>query len=245
MHGSFQLRFCPTAASRTNGSSQGTRPRDHCQSRLAEPWKGSLLARFQFKLLLGHFVKCLMLCLRTNSGEIAGGGRLILGCVSSFLNGFQNVVEFSEDNDGPEPTFLERQTLGEVFRETVGRVTGFSSPRAEHERDCEAEIEQLDALLRKFSRRVTSLLLSFGVAKNWNRSCDMFRETLRLLTRMVDDSLKPVLTSQPETERAAGEKVVFEIEFFCFFCALSCCFQINKNDSKNFFALPLIEKGRG
>jgi hypothetical protein len=169
-------------------------------------WRGS--STDQFKLLLGHFVKCLMLCLRTNSGEIAGGGRLILGCVSSFLNGFQNVVEFSEDDDGPEPTFLERQTLGEVFRETVGRVTGFSSPRAEHERDCEAEIEQLDALLRKFSRCVTSLLLSFGVAKNWNRSCDMFRETLRLLTRMVDDSLKPVLTSQPETERAAGEKVV-------------------------------------
>jgi len=72
---------------------------------------------------------------------------LILGCVSSFLNGFQNVVEFSEDNDGPEPTFLERQTLGEVFRETVGRVTGFSCPRAEYERDCDAEIEQLDALL--------------------------------------------------------------------------------------------------
>ena len=180
-----------------------------------------------------------MLGLRTNSGEIAGGGRLILGCVSSFLNGFQNVVEFSEDDDGPEPTFFERQTLGEVFRETVGLVSAYGAcPPAEYEHNCEAEIEQLDALLRKFSRRVTSLLLSFGVAKNWNRSCDMFRETLRLLTRMVDDSLKPVLTSQPETERAAGEKVVFEIEFFCFFCALSCCFQINKNDSKNFYCAP-------
>jgi hypothetical protein len=137
------------------------------------------------------------------------GGRKILDCVSSFLNGFQNVVEFAEDDDGPEPTFVERQTLGEVFREIVGLVCAFS---AEHEHDfcCgEAEVEQLDTLLRKYSRRVTSLLLSFGVAKNWNRSCDMFRETLRLLTRMVDDRLNPVRTIQPETETAeAGEKVV-------------------------------------
>jgi hypothetical protein len=150
-----------------------------------------------------------MLGLRTNSGEIAGGGRLILDCVSSFLNGFQNVVEFSEDDDGPEPTFFERQTLGEVFRETVGLVSAYGAcPPAEYEHNCEAEIEQLDALLRKFSRRVTSLLLSFGVAKNWNRSCDMFRETLCLLTTMVDDRRKPVRNSQPETETAAGEKVV-------------------------------------
>ncbi len=171
-------------------------------------WRGS--STDQFKLLLGHFVRCLMLCLKTNTGEIAaGGGRKILDCVSSFLNGFQNVVEFAEDDDGPEPTFVERQTLGEVFRETVGLVCAFS---AEHEHDfcCgEAEVEQLDTLLRKYSRRVTSLLLSFGVAKNWNRSCDMFRETLRLLTRMVDDRLNPVRTIQPETETAeAGEKVV-------------------------------------
>jgi hypothetical protein len=168
-------------------------------------WRGS--STDQFKLLLGHFVRCLLLGLRTNYGEIAGGGRLIFERVSSFLNGFQNVVLFSEDEDGPEPTFVERQTLGAVFRETVGLVCAdMDCPLAEHEHDCEAEIEQLDALLRKFSRRITSLLLSFGVAKNWNRSCDMFRETLRLLSTMVDDCRKPLLTSKPETE--TEEKVV-------------------------------------
>jgi hypothetical protein len=70
-------------------------------------WRGS--STDQFKLLLGHFVRCLLLGLRTNHGEIAGGGRLIFECVSSFLNGFQNVVLFSEGDDGPEPTFVERQ----------------------------------------------------------------------------------------------------------------------------------------
>jgi hypothetical protein len=167
---------------------------------MAAPRKGALLARFinnQFKLQLGHFVRCLMLGLRTNLGEIAGS-HLILECVSSsFLNGFQNVVLFSEDDDGPEPAFIERQTLGEVFRETVGLVSAtMDCPPVEYEHNCEAEIEQLNSLLRKFSRRITFLLLSFAVIKNWNRSSDMFRETLR----QVDTYRKPIRTSWPENK---------------------------------------------
>jgi hypothetical protein len=175
------------------------------------PSEGSILARTRGVEGLTQLSQ-----FNTGSGIAATSGAAGVGADDAFVAAVGEAA-LSHDlaqgidgiDDGPEPTFVERQTLGEVFREIVGLVCAFS---AEHEHDfcCgEAEVEQLDTLLRKYSRRVTSLLLSFGVAKNWNRSCDMFRETLRLLTRMVDDRLNPVRTIQPETETAeAGEKVV-------------------------------------
>jgi len=99
--------------------------------------------------------------------------------VASFMKSFQQVASNSLTGV-PEPAFVKTQTLRSVFCEIVVRVFGRGAAAVnEHERD------QLAFLLTRYSRHVTTLLLSLGIAKDTNSGFKIFEDILNLLCSMV------------------------------------------------------------
>ncbi len=110
----------------------------------------------KFKFLLADFVKCLLLGVRSIFDFMSLN-------MASFIKSFQQVA--SNPLTGiPEPTFIKTQTLQEVFCDIVccvaERFAGEDANENRHEQ------EQLVFLLQKYSRHVTTLLLSLDFAKD-------------------------------------------------------------------------------
>ena len=132
----------------------------------------------KFKFLLAEFVKCLWLGVRSIVEEDACSD-LVFSNVASFMKSFQQVASNSLTGV-PEPAFVKTQTLRSVFMEIVVRVFDRGAAAAnKHERD------QLAFLLTRYSRHVTTLLLSLGIAKDTNSGFKIFEDILNLLCSMV------------------------------------------------------------
>ncbi len=135
----------------------------------------------KFKFLLADFVKCLLLGIRSILEEDACSD-LVFSNVASFMKSFQQVA--SNPLTGiPEPAFIKTQTLRLVFCEIVCRVVRrFADEDADVNRH---EQDQLAFLLVRYSRHVTTLLLSLDIAKDMNNSFKIFGDILGLLCSMV------------------------------------------------------------
>jgi hypothetical protein len=135
----------------------------------------------KFKFLLADFVKCLLLGVRSILEEDACSDLVFLN-VASFMKSFQQVA--SNPLTGiPEPAFVKMQMLRSVFCEievcVVDRFADEDAAVNKHERD------QLAFLLTRYSRHVTTLLLSLGIAKDTNSGFKIFEDILNLLCSMV------------------------------------------------------------
>jgi len=247
MHGSLQLRFRPTAASRTNGSSQGPRPRDHCQSRLAAPRKGSLLARF----LDGPV-------------QIAARPFCQVPDAVSQNKHWRNCRRRSKDSQ-------QRVVLPEWVSER-GRVRRRRRrPGADFPRKTD-----VGRSLRR-NRRSSLCLLGGARARLWQSRCRATRRSASkvfssrhlaspLLWRRqeLEPKLRHVprdsssshqnggLSSESRSHHPAGNRdggggrkrsfELLQLKFFVFF-RFELLLSPNKNNFQNLFLLPLIEKG--
>ena len=139
----------------------------------------------KFQVLPAKFIRCLLLVVRTIF-DAAACSDMMFWNVASFLKLFQDVIS-NPAVDGPEPAFIEQQTLGEVFCETDSLVVDETKcPVVEYEHDCKYKKEEFDALLQKYSCCcVTPLLVSSDIAKDFIRSCDVFQQLLCLCSLMI------------------------------------------------------------
>jgi hypothetical protein len=135
----------------------------------------------KFKVLLGKFVRCLLLSIRTIFDDDITSG-LTFSNVAAFMKTFQNV--YSNPVAPEEPTFFKQQTLKEVIHETVFCIA--ENYVGSNDNDNRIEREELETLIRKYCRHTTTLLISLDVAKELNSGFEIFRAILCLLSSMVE-----------------------------------------------------------
>jgi hypothetical protein len=135
----------------------------------------------KFKVLLGKFVRCLLLSIRTIFDDDITSG-LTFSNVAAFMKTFQNV--YSNPVAPEEPTFFKQQTLEEVIHETVFCIA--ENYAGSNNDDNRIEREELETLIRKYCRHTTTLLISLDVAKELNSGFEIFRAILCLLSSMVE-----------------------------------------------------------
>ena len=138
----------------------------------------------KFKFLLNDFLRALLLGVRTLfddncSAEVAYSN------AAEFLKTVLNVGANGADPESPEPDFLNRQTLGEVVAETVGRLKfrhAFGNKQ-----DLDDEMEELTTLFELYARHIVVVLLSFGFATTENpaSNSDAFQKALSLLAVII------------------------------------------------------------
>lgn len=135
----------------------------------------------KFKVLLGEFVRCLLLSIRTIFEDDLTSD-LTFSNVASFMQSFQSV--YSDPVAPEEPIFFQQQTLEGVIHETVFRVA--ENYAGSNDDDNRIEREELETLIRKYCRHTTTLLISLDVAKDLNSGFEIFRAILCLLSSMVE-----------------------------------------------------------
>jgi hypothetical protein len=135
----------------------------------------------KFKVLLGEFVRCLLLSIRTIFEDDLTSASTFSN-VAAFMQTFQNV--YSDPVAPEEPIFLKQQTLEGVIHETVFRVA--ENYAGSNDDDHIIEREELETLIRKYCRHTTTLLILLDVVKELNSGIEIFRAILCLLSSMVE-----------------------------------------------------------
>ena len=141
----------------------------------------------KLKFVLTDFVKLLLLSFRNLFDEDCNADEA-LAAVADFSKTFLNAVCNEVDQSEPQPEFLGLQTLEEVVHEAVSVISDrFPLPNLQ---DREDEAEDVEFLVKKYSRHILTMLVGLGVAIDFPASVEILRLLVALVGQIVSAKKK-------------------------------------------------------